>query len=168
MAIFLPPTMLADAAYVPPSTSYANSGGTGNRTATITITLSGGLSGSGTGDKLVDGSFGTTSATAVFFNAVSNGVITADFGVGAQKYINEFKWYQNGTAPHGTWVFEGSNDNSSYTTLGSSFTLDGISIGTAFTITHASPAPYRYYRLRQTAGTTSTAPWNQEWEFKIG
>lgn len=160
--------------YTPPTTSYANAGGTGDRTATITASVTGFQSlGGGTASNLVDGAFATNTTDACYHAAasgVTNGGFTFDFGVGAAKYIDEFKWYQNATAALGTCVFEGSNDNSSYTTLGSSFTLNdaGSGSGTTFSTPHSVPAPYRYYRIRQTSGSSTNNPYFKEIEFKIG
>ncbi|UCI17572.1 hypothetical protein FJ970_20970 [Mesorhizobium sp. B2-1-8] len=143
-------------------TSYFNTGGRGDRTASITTTL---VSGSiaGTIDNLVDGAFGTnTTDSCAFFASQTNIVIKFDFGTG--KIIDGFRWYQNQGSGHGTYVFEGSNDDSSYTQIGGSFTL-GAAILTDFTGINSTA--YRYYRLRQTAGTTSNIPWLEEIEFRI-
>jgi hypothetical protein len=55
---------------------------------------------------------------------------------------------------HGTWVFEGSKDDSSYSGLGNSFTLGGAAMKLSLNL--------RYYRFRQT-----TTLWHYEIEFKI-
>jgi hypothetical protein len=143
----------------PPTTSYANPGGTGNRTATITVTTTITLGG-GTISQLVDGSY----ALNIWFTAQTLRTITFDFGAGASKYIDEFKWYQANAIGHGTWVFGGSNDDSSYIEFPETFTLGSAATQTV-PVTNTSA--YRYYRLRQTSGATNSGPNIGEIEFKI-
>lgn len=149
-------------------TSYSNPLSTGNRPSIAVSTTA--TLGAGSVSALVDGAY-TAGAPSPFFNSGQSSVnILFDFGV--QKVINAFKWYQDIAISHGTWVMEGSNDNSSYTQIGSSFSL-GTGTGggstqgapTEFVVPNSSA--YRYYRLRQTAGTTSSNPWLEEIEFKI-
>lgn len=156
-----------------PATSYANSGGTGDRTAMITVAQVGTLSSGtwvGAAGALVNGGKANDTTNANYtstIGGVTGIVIRFDFGAGVKKYIDEFKWYQNTSAALGTFVFEASNDDASYVQLGASFTLDGGSTGTTFSTPHANPAPYRYYRLRQTGSSTTSQPWYWEIEFKI-
>ena len=153
-----------------PTPSYANPGGTGDRTASITVTAVASL-GAGTLNNLVDGAKSNSSADAIWTNtsqpAAMNFVF--DFGAGASKLITEAKWYQNGSSSSpGVWKWQGSNDNSAYTDITSTFTLDGTSSGSVIGDMSANTTGYRYYRLLQTtnAGGNST-PWMWEVEFKI-
>ena len=146
-------------------TSYANTGGTGNRTSIITATHDGSLFAGGTAPRMVDG---VTSGTFdMWFNASGSHYLKFDFGT--RVVIDTFKWFQGNNANHGTWQWYGSNDNSSYTALGSSFTLDG-GIGNT-PKEHAQPAGnvtfYRYYRLTQLSGNCSASPDIYEIQFKI-
>lgn len=147
-----------------PHPSYSNSGGRGNRTSAITVSLAGGLTtgGSGTVEDFVDGAFNNT----CFFNpnAQTAGQLVADFGVGITEIVNGFVWRQQDNSVHGTWVFEGSNDNSVYTQIGSSFTLGGQNDQPYFFV---NTTAYRYYRLRITAGATSNFPFLYEWDFRL-
>ncbi|MBZ9705398.1 hypothetical protein LB543_01470 [Mesorhizobium sp. ESP7-2] len=146
--------------------SYWNAGGRGDRTSSITVTTTATL-GAGTINNLIDGGFGGNSTDACWFDAgQSSRQIKFDFGAGVQKVIDAFRWVQDTSGTHGTWVFEGSNDDSSYTTIGSSFTLGSASVAYLFFSATNSTA-YRYYKLRQTSGTTSSGPWLQELEFRI-
>ncbi|WP_197507476.1 hypothetical protein, partial [Mesorhizobium sp. AA23] len=86
------------------------------------------------------------------------------FDLGSGKIITAFTWLQDTDNSHGTWVLEGSNDDSSYTGIGSSFTLGGLCVET---VTFSNSTSYRYYKLRQTSGTTSSTPWLMEIEFRI-
>jgi hypothetical protein len=92
-------------------------------------------------------------------------VVKFDLGVGVTKIITGFIWLQDAThsASHGTWVLEGSNDDTTYTGIGASFTLGNSNPVYTFTNTTA----YRYYQLRQTAGTTSSTPWLLETQFRV-
>lgn len=145
-----------------PITSFFNTGARGDRTASITASITGSL-GAGTINNLIDGAFGATSSDACWFSGGQTSVIVK-FDFGTAKVIDAFRWLQSTTASHGTWVFEGSNDDSSYTQIGSNFTLGGANLTFFF---GANTTAYRYYRLRQTSGSTSSSPWLQEIEFRI-
>ena len=117
--------------------------------------------------KLVDG---VTNSGGCDFNGGQSGKhITFDFGAGAFKVIDEFKWYAGNGSNHGTWLFQGSNDDAGYDDVGTPFTLNGPAGGGS--VTYSIPAynrqGYRYYRLLQISGTTSGSPSNWEIEFKI-
>jgi hypothetical protein len=140
-------------------TSYANPGGSGNRTATIT--MSGTANWAGTANTILDGAQGNGTW---FGNGQSGITIIFDFGVGASKTISEFKWYQDMATSQGTWKIAGSNDGLTTTDIASGFTL-GSSATT--TVTVGGTVGYRYYHLIQTSGTTSSANYVREIEFKI-
>lgn len=145
--------------------SYWNDGGYGDRTASITVTTTATL-GSGTIGTLVNGGFSVGPTDACFFNGgQSTREIKFDFGSGVTKVITGFRWMQDVGSTHGTWVLEGSNDDSTYTGIGSSFTLGGDSM---VDYQMSNSTAYRYYKLRQTAGSTSGSPWLIEIEFRIG
>lgn len=141
-------------------TDYAQSISTGNRAASITVTSSGITAGAGSPSALVDGS---QSNTYWWQNGTGNGTqwIKFDFGSGNDWIINEFRWYQDVIASHGTWRLEGSNDDSSWTQIGSDFTLAAGMIKPG-----ANTTAYRYYRLRHMSGSRVTTPFNREIEFK--
>ncbi|TJW14457.1 MAG: hypothetical protein E5W82_10805 [Mesorhizobium sp.] len=153
--------VLASAVLTP---SFWNAGARGDRTSSITISTTATLGG-GAINNLIDGAFAANSTDSCWFNASqSSREIKFDFGSGVTKIINGFRWLQSGANTHGTWVLEGSNDDSTYTGIGASFTLGGsILVDYRFTNTTA----YRYYKLRQTAGTTNSGPWLTEIEFSI-
>lgn len=149
------------------TTSYANSGGTGGRTGIITTSTSMALYGGSVISNLVNGSFTANASNAIAFTttgAVSGEYIRFDFGSG--KVIDEAKWYQDASNTHGTWKWQGSNDASSWTDIGTTFTLGG----TTQTITELSGniTAYRYYQLLGVSGNRSPTPWITEIEFKIG
>lgn len=141
-------------------TSYGNAGGTGNRTSSITTTTNGITAGSGVASNLLDG---TQSNNYWWTNASNTGAewIKWDFGSGVTKIINQIRWYQDTRDSHGVWDLEGSNDNSSWTSLHGGFTLrPGM-------IEIPNTTAYRYYRMRAISGSRVSASWNREIEFKI-
>lgn len=148
------------------TTSYANTGGAGDRQSLITVTTDITLA-SGTIAKLVDGSNGTSDLA---FNGSQSGkYIKFDFGSGHSAIIDSFTWYQGNTSSHGHWIFQGSNDDSTWDDLGTPFTLTGnISFGALeYTNPAGNVTAYRYYRLLQLYGSTSGSPSEAEIEFKI-
>jgi len=125
------------------TTSYANPGGTGDRTASIV--QAGTVVFDTAGELLINGN--KTAGFKMTNLSAKDKTITFDFG--ATKKIDEFKWYQKGSKDYEVWQFDGSNDNTTWTTL-ANVQLGGSSTATyAFTPT----AVYRYYRLYQAAPT---------------
>lgn len=152
------------------SPSYANAGGTGNRTGSIAVAVSGISVDGGAASNLVNGSTAADTTGSWYTNtsvAAAGATIRFDFGAGASKVITEAKWYQNTAAvSQGTWKWQGSNDASSWTDIGASFTLGGATVQTQ-TALSANAAGYRYYQLLGVSGTFSNAAFNEEIEFKI-
>lgn len=149
------------------TTSYGNTGGTGDRTASITATSN--LTISGTFNHIINGN---KTENNMFFNGSSTGQgMKFDFGVGATKVIDRFRWYQSNSTAHGSaWQWYGSNDNSSFTALGNQFVLQGQSDSepVEFFEPNANATGYRYYELRLITGSTSSSPWIDEIEFHVG
>jgi hypothetical protein len=142
--------------------SYTNSGGTGNRTSSITVTTTASI-GAGSIGNLVNGSqandlWWTANQTLreIRFNLA---------GTGFTRCINEAKWYQDVASTHGDWKWQGSNDGSTWTDIGATFTLGG----TLQTMTTLSGNTnfWKIYRLLQVSGVTSNSPWLREIEFSI-
>ncbi|MBX3514759.1 MAG: hypothetical protein KF750_14335 [Xanthobacteraceae bacterium] len=149
------------------NTSYANTGGTGDRTASITITTNASLV-NGTINSLIDGGFGANYSDSTAFSSQSVAGLYIKFQFSTAKCITEAKWYQNsGTQSHGTWKWQGSNDDSAWVDIGSSFTLGGVATQTQSELT-GNTAAYLYYRLLGVSGSTNTTPYLTEIEFKIG
>ena len=148
------------------STSYANAGGTGNRTSSITVT--GDAPVTGTLSTMVDGS---QSGTIDGNNgvAVSGTNLRFDFGSGQSKVITEAKFYaDNGTA-EGTWKWQGSDDASSWTDVSASFSLVGATSGAVIGDMSANTTGYRYYQMLGVSGSMASVstPFWREFEFKI-
>lgn len=156
------------------ATSYANNGGTGDRRVEILVSTdfvsSAGDLGGGVAISDVAASVLIDSDTAAGGREFGSGnnatarFIKFDFGVGASIVIDEFKLYIQTTTAFGTFTWEGSNNGSSWTTIGASFTL-----GTAGTNTVArtNSTGYRYYRLNTTSFAGGAGGRWYEFEFKI-
>jgi hypothetical protein len=156
---FVPPT----AALLDPGnvfTSYLNPLGSGDRTATITVSKSAGADIRGPLSRFVG-----LGASNTYFENVPNGE-WLKFDFGAAKVIDELKYYQQLAVSQGTWQLEGSNDDSTWTTVGIPFEITGttfVSVGAFSSNTNS----YRYYRIKKTAGTVNRSPWAYQFEFKI-
>lgn len=148
------------------STSYSGEDGSGNRTGTITVTTTATIS-AGSISVLVNGV-----TSGVFEPSFTGGQTLREikFDFATPRLIDEFKWYQGNTANHGFWQFFGSNDDTTYSSIGTWFTFDGLLFGAPKTYAHMANnrTAYRYYKLRQLSGTTSNSPTLYEIDFKIG
>jgi hypothetical protein len=147
-----------------PTTSYANSGGSGDRTATITTTTN--LSVGGTAwTNMINGIKQPETGTYLNGSSCVGAYMTFDCGVGQSKVITEITWYQSaGAYSHGIWKGQASDDGVTYTDISSNQTLGGAAV-TTFSL---SPTKgYRYYRLAGVSGNTNGNPWIEEIEFKI-
>jgi hypothetical protein len=143
---------------------YVNTGGRGDRTGIITVTATNiaVTGGSGPPSTLVNGLTGNTGVQSYNWTTVAgDGSAWLVFDFGSGKTINEFQWLQSQTAAEGTWRLEGSNDNSTYTQLGSDFTL------THNTFDCPNSTSYRYYRLRHMSGNRLINFWQMEVLFQI-
>ena len=142
--------------------SYSNSGGSGNRTSTVTVssTLT---PGTGTVANLVDGS---QAFNLWWSGSVAGSYIRFDFGAGQSKLITEATFYESSAVSQGVWKWQGSNDASTWTDIGSSFTL-GATAPQTITELSGNTTGYRYYQLLGISGSTSSGPYIQEFEFKI-
>jgi hypothetical protein len=154
------------------ATSYSNAYGSGNRHDLMLVLLNQaqacGSGGSGFNDGrmqgLVDGD--TTTAGCTTSAAFSSSHLTGLellFAFREALVIDEFKWIQALTVSHGTWKVQGSVDNVTFSDLGSTFTLGGVTTQTQ-SITNASA--YNFYKLVQTAGSADNSTWIYEVQFK--
>ena len=143
------------------NTSYANIGGAGNRTSIITFSCN---NGAGMTNAIVNGN---TTEDVCYWNsgnAVGKYMI---FQFATSQNITEAKWYQGTSDEHGTWQWQGSNDGSTYASIGDTFTFGGSSPQTQTSL-NGNTLAYTYYRIIGISGTISSAPYLREMEFKIG
>jgi hypothetical protein len=146
---------------------------TGDRRSTITVTddtpgQAGGLfnDGDGAPERMVDGVSNTSGST----NAISwHGTAAAGrycrFQFSTAKTVTEAKWYQDASATHGVWKWQGSNDGTTFTDIGNSFTLGGT-LQTQ-TELNGNTTAYTYYQLLGISGSASGASYQREVEFKV-
>lgn len=148
-----------------PATSYNNPQGRGNRTANIFVSSSETPSG-GSNANLVNGNFNANSGGAVWYSTGSASGRWIKFNFSTPRLITEATWYQSDATAHGTWKWQGSNDDSSWTDIGSSFTLGGATTN-VFTQLNGNVTKYKIYRLLGVSGTYSNSPFITEIEFAI-
>ncbi len=144
--------------------SYANAGGMGDRTASITVTTDAELGG-GTVSNAVDGVSAANDNDGFWFSAGQSGKYLK-FDFGSAKVINEIRWIQQNTSDQHTWQAAGSNDDSSYTNIGSSQQIGGWYSASTCKIGVPNTTAHRYYKLTN-AGGMSSNPYIQEIEFSI-
>lgn len=152
---------------------YANAGGTGDRTSIITSSTTMILLSGNGGDitTLVDGITGgygyPTYNPYIRFSAqnVTNKYVRWDFGSTHSKLITEAIWYQDSATAVGTWKWQGSDDASAWTDIGSSFSL-GTSTAQTLTELSGNLIGYRYYQILGVSGVCGI-PILKEIEFKI-
>jgi hypothetical protein len=149
------------------ATSYLNAGGSGDRTATITVTNDTTMF-PPTYDEpmaLVDGV--KVTSQFLILGAVTDKYIRFDFGVGASKIIDEVTWYRSvfGAEIAGTWKFQGSDNASDWTDIGSSFTL-GPDLTEVVSLA-GNTTGYRYYQILGLSGSGFGNTIEYEVEFKI-
>lgn len=149
------------------SPSYANIGGTGNRTGIIAVSgYFPGIALAGSINELVNGTFGNTFGFNTGGVSIVGDYYRFDFGAGNYKVITEAKWYQHLSATHGTWQWQGSNDAVTWTNIGGTFTLGSPATQTITTLS-ANTAGYRYYQMLGISGNSNNTVWQREIEFKI-
>jgi hypothetical protein len=152
-----------------PSTSYANAGGTGARTGSITVTASVpaifGYGGS-TATSLVDGSAAANTTNAYVTNGAPSFVDGNyfQFYFGSAKYIDEVKIYADRSLSNGSWKWQWSNDGTTWTD-GNTFTWSSATQTQSVTGWPASGATY--LRMTKVGSTTGTDASYEEFEFKI-
>jgi len=159
---------LVDLSYISsPNTLYTNSGGTGDRLASITATTDLSVRESAV-TTLVDGLFPAPFNGFRCWQQDTVGLyMRFDFGAGESKVITEAKWYSDSTgATDGTWRWQGSDDASSWTNIGSTFTLSGSTEQTQTELS-GNANGYRYYQLLGVSGQVSGLWYWREVEFKI-
>ena len=142
---------------------------TGNRTSTYTITMPDITVVGGSVSKLVDGDYSTGNSSTSFYwspgTNAGNDRINFDLGSGNSKVYVGARWIQDSTDTHGTWKWQGSNDNANFTDLSSNFTLGG---STSFQEQlWSNTNAFRYIHLRAVSGSRSNGSWNKEAEFKV-
>jgi len=149
--------------------SYANTGGTGDRTGSITVTSGLGSPALGIISNLVNNDVTFTASGGVIWSAQSWVGKRIVFDFGTQKLITEFRISAgNSGNNHGTAKFGGSDDNSTYTYYGSAVTIVSDFGPTVYNGLSTNVTGYRYYCLEGVSGNYNDGTWLTEFEFKIG
>lgn len=145
------------------SSSYLAPLGSGDRSATITASDS---LATFNAAKLIEGDVGASGYTNFSGGEdVSGKYIKFDFG--SSIIIGEAKWVQDAAnCTHGSWKWQGSDDDSNWSDIGSSFTLGGPDTQTQ-TELNGNTTGYRYYRLLGISGTTNGSAYVYEIFFNI-
>jgi len=78
--------------------------------------------------------------------------IRFDFGLGNAKISTKYIIKGSGVYSPKSWTFQGSNDNTTYTTLDTQTNITGWGASEEKTYTFANTTAYRYYQLYVTAG----------------
>lgn len=140
-------------------------------TCTTSLTLGSGSGGIGT---FINGNFGTSSVNSWWPNSgqtVSGQTITFQFSdpviiVAAGPYTDP-----NGATTEGTWKWQGSNNNSTWTDLSTAQTFDAPGYatgpGNSRFVMDVATGSYLYYRMLGVSGTSSNAPFIEEINFTI-
>jgi hypothetical protein len=152
------------------TTSYANPGGSGNRTETNqVICTTDGTHRTAPPEYdakalACDGDLGSST----WFGPISTPgqYIRFDFGSGHAKVMTEAKYYQSDTATHGVWKWQGSDNATDWTSIGADFTLGGATTNTITTLS-ANTTSYRYYQIVLVSGSTNGSSYWHEFEFKV-
>lgn len=145
-------------------TSYSSDISVGDRRNKIAVFTTATLGG-GNMLNLINGSVTDDSTGSVYWTLSSAATEIVFYFFEAEVVIDEVIWKQSATSSHGTWQWEGSNDGSSYTNIGSTFTLGGSTSQTQTTL-NGNTTAYKYYRLTKVSGTRQSTPWLREIEFK--
>lgn len=144
------------------STSYANTGGSGDRQATITETTT--VTWNGTFANIINGD--TSENNNWMSSGASSGLyIRFDFGSG--KFIDQVKWYQSSATTQGVWKWQGSDDASSWTDVSNPFYLGAVAATQTIYLSPANATSYRYWQIIGVSGNASSASYQREVEFKI-
>lgn len=141
-------------------------GRTGN---TIVGTESASLFSTGDNQDLADGSY----ASVAGFASVTASGHWMKYDFTSAFNITEALWLQSTNNTHGNWKWQGSNDNSAWTDIGTDFSLGGGTVHevngylTRHTQLNANTSSYRYYRLLGVSGSVAPAPFLVEMFFKL-
>lgn len=148
------------------STSYANAGGQGDRTGSITVTTNYTFS-AGAPANLVDGdkTANNTHSLHTAAGPAAGNYFRFDFGASARKYIDEVSLFTDSAIANGNWEVWASNDAFASHDVLATFAWSGTSQAVA--LTGVNETGYRYYQVICPAGNVSFVTFIEEFEFKI-
>lgn len=150
-----------------PATSYANSGGTGNRSAFWTVTTNI-TPGSGAVANLVNGNLTGDATNAFKMASASDRLKWIRFHAtdGNAYCIDALKLFSDVVNDHDDWFIGATNNGEDWVELGTLSQLAGAVAGTEYTFTNTGY--FSDYIIWQKPGSLlSTVPWVEEIDFKI-
>jgi hypothetical protein len=147
---------------------------TSNRQSTYTVTGTDGMTGAGsagnwgTSASMLDGNLTNNTTNSWYMRSGANRTtadyILFDLGSGNSKCFTGARLYMaTGATNEGTWKYQGSNDNISYTDLSATFTWSNAS--SPLEVTWSNSTAYRYLKLDCVTTGTATA-WQEEIAFQ--
>jgi len=108
---------------------------------------------------LVNGVTTYDAAGGAWFDAGGTGYIRFDHGAGNSKVYTNSRWTYNQGTSEGLFKWQGSNDASSWTDIGGTWTLGNTNNSTVQTDTHgtmtANTTSYRYYQAIYVSGAAT-------------
>jgi len=133
-------------------------------TPSITATKSGWSYASGTIQAMVDGSVGN----AFYFSAgTPSAGAYIRFQYSVATLVTEAKWHTDSSPQsYGVWKWQGSQNGSSWTDIGSSFTLVNATNPQIQTSLNSNTTAYVYYQLLYQSGSVVSTNWHYQIEFK--
>jgi len=153
-----------------PVTSYANTGGTGNRTAIITVSSNFSLQG-GTFDNLVDGDTVNQDNATGGCDMPTTGPANGDyirFTWATKVYIDELTWKKSTSTSEGSFFIKGGDTVGGLTTLATVPTLGDATADIIPFTSFPPPEGYLIYQIEKNgAGAWDGVAWTREVEFKI-
>ena len=137
--------------------SYLGPGGYADRSGVILMTGTQGFNGSLNAWLIPNQNVGYFSGGSV------SGYIQFNFQV--QLLITEATFNQQNADAQGTWQWQGSNDGTTFTNIGATFSLGGAT-SQVLTTLNGNTTRYQYLRLNGISGSTSAGPYIYAMLFK--
>jgi hypothetical protein len=148
--------------FVTGSPSFQN----GDRQSSITVTSSGLTLAQGNVTNLVDGGLGLNSTDSFYYTAhTPSAGAYIRFQFSTAQVLTLDKYYFDGSGSSmGTWQWQGSDNASAWTDIGSNFALTSAGTVTGTQLT-GNATGYIYYQMAYVSGTVSDNHWHKEIEF---
>ena len=164
------------------STTVAPAYATGNQQSVVTMTSNASIY-NYTGDpdtalgfnQIFDGDTTTILSSSAFVfgtgtQPTSGKYLRFQFTAPAKRITEATFWhhYSGSVAGLGTWQWQGSNDGSTWTTIGNTFALTAPAAGQVLTELSGNTNYYTWYQMLGISGTISDYPYVKELQFKRG
>lgn len=137
----------------------------GDRTATITVTDSGVLN-DGPNSDLVNATTTAGAGSLTFYSQTVTSASYIRFQFASSKLITEATLLSIPGSAQGLWKWQGSDNASTWTDIGGSFTLSGTGTNVMTTLS-GNTTSYTYYQIAGISGSTTGSDWHTQITFKI-